>query len=93
MRYYRENRLYFIAKSANSKAAKLGLSGILTPVSIKARMEYFDHRCWVCGGHGTTIDHVLQMSLGGANWPSNIRPACLSCNTRRNVRPTHLGGA
>jgi 5-methylcytosine-specific restriction endonuclease McrA len=92
-RWYRDNRLKAIASAANLKAKRLGLPGVLTASSIAARLAYFGGRCWVCGvADADTIDHVKQMSLGGANWPANIRPACMSCNTRRNERPVSTGG-
>lgn len=51
--------------------------------------------CWLCGHAGAdTVDHVIplrvlkqtgQMEL--ANDPTNLRPAHLTCNSRRQDRP------
>jgi 5-methylcytosine-specific restriction endonuclease McrA len=39
--------------------------------------------CWICSGVATTADHIVPRSKGGDDAPSNLRPACLSCNARR----------
>lgn len=42
--------------------------------------------CW-CGLHqATTIDHFLPISKGGTHSPSNLLPACNSCNGRKQAR-------
>lgn len=82
--YYQRNRLASIARFANYRAAKLGVPGVLTAESVAARFAYFGGRCWVCGGEADTVDHVKPLGKRGANYPSNIRPACLSCNTAKS---------
>ncbi len=42
-------------------------------------------KCWMCGGHGSTIDHIVPQHLGGSDHPDNLRPACAKCNTQRNA--------
>jgi hypothetical protein len=42
--------------------------------------------CWVCGGRATTADHVIARSLGGGDDMANLRPCCVSCNSRRYHR-------
>jgi 5-methylcytosine-specific restriction endonuclease McrA len=44
------------------------------------------HRCAYCGGHATTIDHVLPRSRGGRNTWLNTVAACGGCNQRKNDR-------
>lgn len=39
--------------------------------------------CWICGGAAATADHVIPRSKGGDDSQANLRPACLSCNSRR----------
>lgn len=34
-----------------------------------------------------TIDHVVALSAGGSNWPSNLRLACRSCNSEKGTLP------
>jgi 5-methylcytosine-specific restriction endonuclease McrA len=44
------------------------------------------YRCGYCGGHATTIDHVLPRSRGGANSWKNTVAACGPCNQRKGDR-------
>lgn len=53
---------------------------------IKARMEYFGNRCWMCGGNADTVDHVKPISKGGAHLLANLRPACRRCNSGKSGR-------
>jgi len=46
-----------------------------------------DHRrCGYCGGHATTIDHILPRSRGGRNTWGNTVAACGDCNQRKGDR-------
>lgn len=43
-------------------------------------------RCGYCGGHATTVDHVLPRSRGGKNTWKNTVAACGPCNQRKGDR-------
>jgi 5-methylcytosine-specific restriction endonuclease McrA len=44
------------------------------------------HRCGYCGGHATTIDHVIPRSRGGDwSWLNTVA-ACQGCNERKGNR-------
>lgn len=60
--------------------------GDSTPEQIAARVEYYGNCCSYCGGEFECIDHVIPLSRGGTHWPSNIRPACLACNSSKRDR-------
>ncbi|MEJ3748850.1 HNH endonuclease [Actinomycetes bacterium KLBMP 9797] len=48
--------------------------------------------CGYCGGHATTIDHVLPRSRGGRNTWTNTVAACGGCNQRKGDRtPAEAG--
>ncbi len=48
--------------------------------------------CGYCGGHASTIDHVLPRSRGGRNTWSNTIAACDGCNQRKGDRtPAEAG--
>lgn len=54
-----------------------------------------DNRCCgYCGGHATTVDHVLPRSRGGRNLWTNTIAACEGCNQRKGDRtPAEAGMA
>jgi 5-methylcytosine-specific restriction endonuclease McrA len=50
------------------------------------------HRCAYCGGHASTVDHLVPQSRGGPNSWLNTIAACPSCNLRKaNRTPTEAG--
>lgn len=80
-RWYAENRLRALVKSANQRARNVGAAGVLTVEGVLARFDYFGHRCWICRQAGAdSPDHVIALGAGGPNFNSNIRPAHKSCN-------------
>lgn len=67
-----QNRLRQKKQRKKRKAALIGDGGV----------------CEYCGGQGTTVDHIVPRSKGGADSPENTVCSCLSCNmhkTDRNV--------
>jgi 5-methylcytosine-specific restriction endonuclease McrA len=61
--------------------------GQASPEQIRARIDYYGGRCWMCGSpEADTLDHVIPLARGGTNWPANLRPACRSCNSRKHAR-------
>jgi len=66
-----------------SRARLAGVDGDATGEQILARIKYYGERCYLCGAPYEGVDHVIPLSSGGANWPSNIRPVCISCNTAK----------
>lgn len=65
------------------RARKLNQHGLL-PVTAKVvnqRFELFGHACAYCGAqHDLQADHFIPLSQGGTHAPSNLVPACPSCN-------------
>jgi 5-methylcytosine-specific restriction endonuclease McrA len=43
-------------------------------------------RCAYCGGHATTVDHIVPRSRGGRNTWKNTVAACGPCNQRKGDR-------
>lgn len=96
LRWWNENRLRqspgwwrkYPEKHAAKQRARSRLVREATPYVIMhsvvdARLRAFGYLCWICGGHGDTIDHVKPLSKGGLNIPANMRPACRRCNSRK----------
>jgi 5-methylcytosine-specific restriction endonuclease McrA len=53
---------------------------------IKSRFALWGHRCAYCGSSGKmTVDHVLPLTAGGLDEPSNAAPACASCNSSKHT--------
>lgn len=47
---------------------------------------YLGDKCAYCGGQATTIDHLIPLSIGGNDNPSNWVAACQPCNSKKNAR-------
>lgn len=58
----------------------------ITPALLTAKLAYWGGRCWLCGGEPRTWDHVKPQTKSGPHILANLRPACLSCNTRKHNR-------
>lgn len=71
---------------AKRRARILEAPGTTSRRQLKHRWDYYGGRCWICGENANSIDHVIPLSKGGSNWPSNLRPACLTCNSRKGAR-------
>jgi 5-methylcytosine-specific restriction endonuclease McrA len=42
--------------------------------------------CWMCGGEANSVDHVKPLAKGGWDCLSNLRPACVPCNSRKSAK-------
>ena len=53
-------------------------------------LDYYGRACWLrlpgCTKIATTKDHVIPYAAGGTDQLSNFRPACQSCNSKRQDR-------
>ena len=52
-------------------------------------MREYDWRCAYCGHRESklTMDHIVPLISGGAHDISNVVPACLDCNCKKNAKP------
>lgn len=85
-----EGRICKSAHQRKRKALVVANVGVSTE-QIRARIDYFGGRCWVCGDPATTVDHVKPLSKGGLHLASNMRPACGPCNFRKHARWYGIG--
>ena len=64
--------------------------GTCTTVQWFARVEYYGWGCAYCKCEldlkTLTCDHQIPLSKGGTNWPSNLVPACRSCNSAKYTK-------
>ena len=61
-----------------------GAAGSYSVEALKARWDFWGGKCYLCSKEADTVDHVKPVARGGSNWPANLRPACRSCNSRKN---------
>ena len=69
------------AKARRRRMRHNNAAGYYIETQLQSRVDYFGGLCWVCGKPYDSIDHVKPLAKGGANWPSNLRPICRSCNS------------
>ena len=66
--------------------------GRSVPVSRRGVLRRDAHRCAYCGATGTTVDHVMPRSRGGADSWENLVACCLRCNNVKGDRtPSEMG--
>jgi hypothetical protein len=66
----------------------------LVPVSKRLRYEILrrdNHACRYCGAAAPeaklTVDHVVPVTLGGSDEPTNLVTACEACNSGKSATP------
>ena len=77
-------RLFNIRARARRRALETSAPGHCTQAQLEARIAIYGHRCWICHEPWRAIDHVKPLCRGGSNWPSNLRPICGPCNSRKS---------
>lgn len=75
---------------ARRRARKNAAQGTCTPEQWMARVEFYGWKCFYCNRglneKTLTMDHRIALANGGSNWPSNLVPACLRCNSSKSHR-------
>ncbi len=82
------------ASAHRRRARKAASPGRMSASDILKLFEHQD-RCYICGRRFTTrrpptLDHVIPLSKGGPDIPSNVALACLSCNSRKAASLIYL---
>ena len=74
-----------VEKKRVRKARMHGVQSAAIPwAQVQAKFDYWGNLCWMCGAGGVlSQDHVKPVSKGGSHLLSNIRPACISCNSSK----------
>jgi len=81
-------RAYVIKRRAIQREAE----GHFIAADIRRQYTNQKGRCYYCqqkAGKDYEIDHVIPLSRGGTNYPSNIVIACRSCNRKKNDKFPH----
>lgn len=84
----KKNPLAHAAQTEIRRARKAGAPGAeyTTTSLVASRMEMFAGRCFYCFDTADTMDHRIPLARGGAHLPSNLVPACRSCNSRKHTK-------
>lgn len=61
-------------------------NGYCSDAQLRARIAYYGNCCWICRGPYQSIDHIIALNNGGTNWPANLAPSCLRCNSKKGAR-------
>lgn len=91
-RWHKQNKELYreqMCSSYNRRRARLHSSDSpgVTVAEWKAILEYFGYVCAYClrtpENGSLTRDHIIALSRGGLDEPSNVVPACRSCNSKK----------
>jgi len=84
------------ANHQRRRARKANALGTFTAADWKFRLAYHGYKCIYCGVEKydtpqgwLTCEHLIPLSRGGSNWPSNLAPSCQSCNSSKGTK-THF---
>lgn len=86
--YRARNPQKVIAIHHNRRARKRGAEGTFTDEDIARIYKLQKGRCAYCRcklGSKYHRDHIVPLTKGGTNWPSNIQLTCDSCNLRKGA--------
>lgn len=86
----RRNRPKLAYWTSRYRARKHGAKGAHTFAEWQARVHLFRWRCFHCAKRLTrktvTKDHLVPLFRGGSENPTNLVPACKSCNSSKRDR-------
>jgi 5-methylcytosine-specific restriction endonuclease McrA len=94
-RWKRDNREMTRTSNQQARARNYETAiNTLTSIEWQWILEKYDFCCAYCGkrGEGLTPDHIEPLSRGGANYLSNIVPACGPCNLHKGARTPEEAG-
>jgi 5-methylcytosine-specific restriction endonuclease McrA len=87
--HFRNNREAYNSYTRNRRALLSNANGSHTAEDIRKLHESQNGLCAYCGAPlagGYHVDHVIPISRGGSNYPSNLALACAFCNCSKNDR-------
>lgn len=86
----RANELRQIS-NRNRRSAKKGAEGRHTTSDITALLQRQKYKCAECSTSVRMksfrhIDHIVPLSRGGSNWPTNLQVLCPPCNLKKAAK-------
>lgn len=89
-RYAEKNPQIMRHKAKVRRARMAGAKGNHTYSQWMMRVAFFGWKCRYCGAGLSSVtltkDHQIPISRGGSEWPSNLVPACRSCNSAKGTK-------
>lgn len=85
--YHKNNPWVARQHSQKRRATKANANGSHSAQDQRERLAAHGHKCIYCGfTEDLHLDHIKPLSQGGSNWPSNLAPACGSCNLSKHAK-------
>lgn len=89
-RWRRENPEKAAASTRNKKAMRRQAPGRHTADDVAAILKRQAFKCVECGVSikkrvDRHVDHIIPLSRGGTNWPSNLQILCAACNMHKHA--------
>jgi 5-methylcytosine-specific restriction endonuclease McrA len=84
--YRKKNAERYRSHVRNRRAAAKAIPGSHTKDDILTILEAQNYRCAYCRRsirRTHHVDHIIALSKGGTNWPSNLQLTCSGCNLRK----------
>lgn len=84
--YLINNKEQRYANNRNYRAKKRNAEGRHDNTDIQVILLQQNYFCNGCGCHldEYDVDHIIPLSRGGSNWPSNLQCLCPTCNGSKN---------
>jgi 5-methylcytosine-specific restriction endonuclease McrA len=83
-RRYRETNAEFVREQEREKTYARRAMVRSSPETARFMSALLTEPCAYCGAtENITVDHIVPLSRGGRHEPSNLAPACLSCNSSK----------
>lgn len=80
------------AKQAKQRSRRNQAKGSFTEYDVAQQLKKQHNICYWCKQplNKYHVDHVIPLSKGGSNWPSNLVCTCPHCNTSKGARTPNL---
>lgn len=88
-KWQKENSIYCRSMSSRRRSIKKNSEGSYNLRDINKLLQDQTYKCNFCFisiKKKYHVDHVIPLSKGGSNWPSNLQLLCPTCNLRKGAK-------